>query len=351
MITDAPFGALADGSAATQYTLVNETGARIGLTDYGATLTQAWFPDRDGQLADVVLGFDSADRYESGDNSHFGCTTGRVANRIAGGRFTVDGVEYQIACKYAGPNAIHGGVENTIDRKLWTAEPRDGADGPAVEFRYTSPDGEENFPGELDLGVTFTLTHAGAIRIDYRVKTDRATPVNLTNHSYFNLLGAGEPSVADHVLTLNADAYTPGDKTQVPTGDIASVEGTPLDFRTATPIGAREPELRDTPERGYDHNFVINASTDPLPLAADLYEPTSGRVMTVRTTQPGVQLYGAAGLRNQVGKQGKTYPPRSACCLETQHFPNAINQPNFPSILLCPGEVYQHTCEYAFSVR
>ncbi|MEM6655069.1 MAG: aldose epimerase family protein [Planctomycetota bacterium] len=349
MITRHDFGATAAGDAVSSFTLENAAGTTARVMSLGATLTHLETPDRNGGLADVVLGFDTVAEYESSKNSHFGCTTGRVANRIAGGRFTVDGVEYQIACKYGGPNAIHGGVERTIDKFVWDAEPA----GDRVVFRHTSPDGEENFPGELQIETSYRLTDANELVIAYRVTTDKPTPVNLTNHSYFNLRGAGEPSTADHVLTINADRYTPTGETQVPTGELAPVEGTPLDFRQPMAIGARVDELAGTPENGYDHNFVINQqppSGEP-PLAAELHDPVSGRVMTVRTTQPGVQFYDAGGLKGQAGKGGKTYPPRSACCLETQHFPDSINQPNFPSILLRPGEVYEHACVYAFSAR
>lgn len=348
MVTETEFGVAKNGEAVKSYTLQNAAGMTARVMTLGATLTHLQTPDRDGQLADVVLGFDTVEHYESDKNAHFGCTTGRVANRIAGGRFTIDGDLYQIACKYGGPNAIHGGVENTIDKKIWAVEVGDNS----VTFRYTSPDGEENFPGELAIETTYSLAGTGDLRIDYRVTTDKPTPVNLTNHSYFNLRGAGEPSVADQVLRINADRYTPGDDTQIPTGELAPVADTPLDFRTPTTIGTREAELHDTTEGGYDHNFVINQTTPgELTLAAELHDPVSGRVMTVSTTQPGVQFYGAKGLKGQTGKGGKTYPPRSACCLETQHFPDAINQPTFPSVLLTPGEVYQHTCIYAFSVR
>jgi aldose 1-epimerase len=296
-------------------------------------------------LADVVLGFDNLAGYESGANQHFGCTTGRVANRTAGGRFTLDGVEYSLVVNN-GPNHLHGGTERDLSRVVWDAEPFADERGQGVVFHYTSPDGEEGFPGNLAIEVTYTLFADNALRIEYSATTDKPTPVNLTNHSYFNLAGAGEPSVADHEVQIFADHYTPTDDTLIPTGEIAPVAGTPLDFREPHTIGARIAELDNTPAGGYDHNFVLNCQDGSLAKAAVVREPKSGRVLTVSTTEPGIQLYSANGLSGQAGKGGKTYPRRSAFCLETQHYPNSANEPGFPPIILRPGEKYSHTCVY-----
>ncbi|MEO0530218.1 MAG: aldose epimerase family protein [Planctomycetota bacterium] len=331
------------------HTLTNANGMSIRLIDLGATLMAVEVPDRDGNLADVVLGFDQVDSYESDDNQYFGVTAGRCANRLAEGRFSLDGKAYQLACNN-GPNHLHGGNERALSKVVWNAEPSD--DGESVTFRYTSPSGEEGYPGTLDVKVTYRLGNDNAIRIEYTATTDEPTIVNLTNHAYFNLGGAGSPTVNDHLLRLNADRYTPVDENLIPTGELAPVEGTPLDFREATRIGARVAELDDAPTTGYDHNFVLRGPSHEgeVRLAARLEDPASGRVLTVLTDQPGVQFYGGNFLFGQQGKGGATYAHRSACCLETQHFPNAPNTPSFPSVVLRPGETYRHVCVYAFSV-
>jgi len=344
------FGQTSKGEAVDRYTLRNKGGVVARLITRGATLTELHVPDKSGQLVDVVLGFDDVSGYEGDGNQHFGCTTGRVANRIAKGKFALEGKEYQLAVNN-GPNALHGGIERNLGQVVWTAEPFENEKGPGVIFHYSSPDGEEGFPGKLDCTVTYQLTHENEVRIDYVASTDKATPVNLTNHSYFNLSGAGSPTVLDHMLTLKADSYTPTDETGIPTGQIATVEGTPLDFRQPTRIGQRMDQVDATPTTGYDHNYVLTGPAGELREIAKVQDPASGRVMTVLTTEPGVQLYTGNFLKMQVGKGGKTYPRRSALCLETQHYPDSVNHPEFPTTILKPGEKYTQTCVYAFQAE
>ncbi len=351
MVSKKPFGKTSGGEAVDVYTIKNPSGMTIRLMTRGATLIGVDVPDRDGHFDDVVFGFDTLPEYESEKYQYFGCTTGRCANRIAKGKFTLDGKDYELAINDE-PNALHGGVERSIDKVVWDAKPFERSGERGVVFRYTSPDGEEGYPGTLDMEVTYTLTDKNEIRIDYQATTDKASPVNLTNHSYFNLSGAGAPTINNHVLMLNADRYTPVDDTLIPTGELAPVAGTPLDFRKPTPIGDRVDELTDTAALGYDHNFVLNQRSEgEMTLAAELFDPESGRVLTVATTEPGIQFYGGNFLRGDTGKGDKPYAHRSGLCLETQHFPNAVNTPDFPSVVLEPGETYTHTCVYAFSVR
>lgn len=296
-----------------------------------------------GELHDVVLGFDDEAGYASADNQYFGCTTGRYANRIAGGKFALDGVEYQLAVNN-GPNHLHGGLEKALDKVEWKGEPH----SQGVKFTYTSPDGEENYPGQLDLEVIYTLDENNALRIEYSAQTDKPTIINLTNHSYFNLSGHGSGSILDHEVMIEADRYTPADETSIPTGELQSVEGTPFDFRTRQPIGKRIDELVNTPAQGYDHNYVLNGEAGTLRRIAEVYDPQSQRVLEVSTDQPGVQFYTGNFLPGRPGKRGKIYPGHSAFCLETQHFPDSPNQPNFPSVVLRPGQTYKHVCVYAF---
>ena len=341
-----PFGKAADGTMIQEYTLTNTNGIVLKLITRGAAISELHVPDKSGKLADVVLGFDSVADYESDKNQYFGCTTGRYANRIAKGKFTIDGKEYQVAVNN-GPNHLHGGVKRSLDKVAWQAEklPKQNA----VRFRYSSPDGEEGYPGKLDVTVTYTLTEKNEVRIDYLATTDKATPVNLTNHSYFNLSGAGAPSVLDHELTLNAQEVTPTDDNLIPTGKFAKVAGTPLDFTKPTKLGARIAALYDTQYKGYDHNFVLSKRGATPTFAARLRDPSSGRVMTVLTTQPGIQVYTGNFLMGQQGKGGKTFPKQSAVCLETHHFPDSMNQKGFPEVILRPGATFRHTCIYAFS--
>ena len=342
------FGTTADGQPVKIFTLTNRDGVVARLMSRGATLVSLEVPDRDGKKADVVLGFDDLAGYESNRNQHFGCVAGRFANRIAKGRFTLDGHEYQLALN-DGPNHLHGGVKRNLDKVVWQAEELTTDAGPAVRFRYTSPDGEEGYPGNLTVTVTYTLTDANELRIDYEATTDKATPVNLTNHSYFNLAGAGAKTALDHELMVNADRYTPVDETLIPTGEIAPVAGTPLDFRQPRKIGERIEQLAGTSTKGYDHNYVLNKQEGELSLAARLRDPASGRTLTVSTTEPAVQVYSGNFLHDQAGRGGLAYPQRSGVCLETQHYPDSVNQPSFPNVILRPGETYRQTTVFALT--
>jgi aldose 1-epimerase len=348
-VTVKDFGKTADGKTVKQYTLKNQAGAIVKLISRGATLAEWHVPDDDGTV-DVVFGFDQIAGYESEANQYFGCTTGRVANRIANGKFTVDDREYTLA-KNDGPHTLHGGVKRSLDKVVWDGEPFEDEEGQGVVFTYTSPDGEEGFPGNLDIQVTYTLTDENELRIEYEATTDKPTPVNLTNHAYFNLAGAGAPTIADHELKIEADHYTPVDETLIPTGEIASVAGTPLDFREFHKIGERVDELNDKPGKGYDHNFVLKNKSGNLALAATVREPKSSRGLKVYTTVPGIQFYGGNFLFGQQGKDGQAYQHRSGFCLETQHFPNSVNESKFPSIILRPGEQYTHTCIYQITTK
>jgi aldose 1-epimerase len=328
----APFGTLPDGRAVTLFTLKNAHGMTVKLIDYGATVTEIHAPDHDGKPGNVVLGFDNLPQYLT-ESRFFGCIAGRVANRIAKGKFTLDGQDHTLATNN-GPNHLHGGVAG-FDKKLWSAKPLPAtADGVSVELTYTSPAGEENYPGTLTTTVTYTLTARSELRIDYRATTDQATPVNLTNHSYFNLAGTGD--VRSHVLFLNCDHVTMIDTGLIPTGEIVLVKGSPLDFTTPTPIGSRLEETGLEPA-GYDHNFVINGGGEKLTLAARVTEPASGRILEAVNPVTGVG--------------GVKYVQHGGLCLETQHFPDSINQPRFPSVVLRPGEIYQSTTIYAFSAK
>jgi aldose 1-epimerase len=348
------FGTTADGTSVKQFTLTNSNGVVVKLISRGATLAQWHVPDKNGKIADVVFGFDDVAGYESPANGYFGCTAGRVANRIAHGKFSIDGREYTLATN-DGPNALHGGTKRSLDKVVWNGEPfesdaagtRPGGSG--VVFTYTSPDGEEGYPGNLACKVTYTLTDKDELRIDYEATTDKPTPVNLTNHAYFNLAGAGAPTINDHELMIAADRYTPVDSTLIPTGELAPVAGTPFDFREFHPIGERVAALGEGTGAGYDHNFVLNNQSGKMALAAKVREPKSGRVLSVYTTEPGIQFYGGNFLNGAVGKDGKKYDYRSGLCLETQHYPDSVNQPNFPPIILRPGEKYTHTCVYQIS--
>ena len=340
------FGTLEDGTVIEAFTLRNARGAMAKVITYGATLTELWVPDKNGKLGDVVLGFDGLKGY-LGSHPYFGSTVGRYANRIAKGKFTLDGKEYTLAINN-GPNSLHGGKIG-FDRRVWKAEPLREPSAAAVRFTYLSPDGEENYPGNLSVSVTYTLTDENALKLDYSAKTGKATPVNLTNHSYFNLAGSGG-DILGNVLYLNADRFTPVDSTLIPTGEIRPVKGTPLDFTKPTPIGAHIAEIKDI--GGYDHNFVINGEPGKLRLAARVSEPTSGRQMEVWTTEPGVQFYSSIGLDGTiVGKGGITYKKYGALCLETQHYPDSPNHPNFPSTIVRPGESFHSETIYKFSTK
>ncbi len=346
------FGQTKDGVAVELITLKSQQGLVAKIMTRGATLVQLHVPDKTGKTADVILGFDDVAGYESEDNQYFGCTTGRVCNRIAKGKFTLDGKEYSLAINNE-PNHLHGGLDRSLDKVVWTAKPYSNDKGQGVRMSYTSADGEEGYPGNLAVTVTFFVpSDANRLVITYKATTDQATPVNLTNHAYFNLGGEGSDTVLDHILKLNADSYTPTDDTLIPTGKIETVEGTELDFRKPTAIGKRIETLNETGAIGYDHNFVLNPKNEDqkLGLAAVLRDKNSGRVLRVTTTEPGIQFYSGNFLKGQKGKGGKTYAHRSACCLETQHFPDSVNHANFPSTILKPGEEFSSTTALEFKV-
>jgi aldose 1-epimerase len=341
-IQKSSFGKLPDGTAVDLFALTNSSGLVARISNYGTIITELHVPDRNGKLGDVVLGFDNLGQYLKG-HPYFGCTVGRVANRIAKGKFSLDGKTYTLAVNN-GPNHLHGGLKG-FDKMVWKAEPQAGA---SVKFSYTSADGEEGYPGKLEVTVVMALTDANELRIDYTATSDKPTPINLTNHSYFNLAGQGE--VLGHELMVAADHFTPTDATLIPTGEIKSVKGTPLDFTTPKTLGSRISELSNE-ERGYDHNFVLNNGGKALALAARVHEPKSGRVMEVHTTEPGVQLYTANYLDGSLtGKGGIVYRKHSAFCLETQHYPDSVNKPNFPSTILRPGQTYRQTTVHKFAV-
>lgn len=338
------WGCTGIGTPVHRFTLRNRSGVLARVIDYGAILTELHVPDRNGSFADVVLGFDDLQGYLE-RSPFFGATVGRVANRIAKGAFTLNDKQYQLAANN-GPNALHGGVKG-FDKHVWEAEPLDG-DEPAVRFTYRSHDGEEGYPGALTAAVTMTLTDDNELRLDYAATAEADTPVNLTNHSYFNLAGEGSGDVLEHVVVLHADRYTPTDDTLIPTGELAPVAGTPFDFTAPHTIGERIGELARFPG-GYDHNFVLTAGGGAPVLAARAYEPRSGRVMELRTTQPGVQFYTGNFLDGTIrGKGGHAYPRYGAFCWEAQHFPDAVNHPHFPSVVLRPGERYRQTAAYRF---
>lgn len=345
------FGKTKSGQAVELYTLTNGTGLTAKVMARGATLVQLHVPDKDGKLADVVLGFDDVSGYEGEGNQYFGCTTGRVCNRIAKGKFSLDGKEYTLAINNE-PNHLHGGTERSLDKVVWKARSFENEQGQGVTFSYSSPDGEEGYPGKLDVKVTYVVPKAtNSLRIRYEAITDKATPVNLTNHAYFNLAGQGSETIFDHTLRINADKYTPSDDTLIPTGEIKEVAGTPLDFRKPKKIGKDIQALVSSAALGYDHNFVLNPAEEgkPLRLAAALTDTTSGRSLRVMTTEPGVQFYSGNFLMGQTGKGGKTYAHQSACCLETQHFPDSINHPQFPNTVLKPGEKFTSQTIFNFS--
>ena len=339
-ILKSSFGKLPDGTAVDLYTLTNANGLSAKVATYGAIITELHVPDRRGAFADVVHGFDNLEPYLK-KHPYFGSTVGRVANRIAKGRFTLDGQTYALAINN-GPNSLHGGLKG-FDKVLWKAEPQAGA---TVKFTYTSPDGEEGYPGTLAVAVTMSLTDANELRLDYTATTNKATPVNLTNHSYFNL--AGEGSALNHEVMIAADHYTPTDSALIPTGEINPVKGTPMDFTIPQIIGSRFAQLHTNPV-GYDDNYVFNTGGNGKALAARVYEATSGRVMELRTTQPGVQFYTSNFLNGSLtGKRGIVYQQHSAFCLETQHFPDSVNRPAFPSVILRPSETYRQSTIYKF---
>ena len=343
-ITKSDFGKTPDGQSVDLYTLTNSKGMIAKIMTYGAILVELHAPDRQGNFTNINLGFDSLDKYVK-ENPFFGAITGRVANRIAKGKFKLDGKEYTLAVNN-GPNSLHGGKVG-FDKRVWNATTRDSAAGPALVLTYLSKDMEEGYPGNLSTEVVYTLTNDNELRIDYKATTDKKTIVNLTNHSYWNLHGANSgTTVLDHIMMINADRYTPADDTLIPTGELAPVKGTPLDFTKPTTIGERIAQL--TKVGGYDHNFVLNGKPGEMKLAARVQDPDTGRIMEIHTTEPGVQFYSANHL-NRPG--GTNYQKYSAFCLETQHFPDSINHPNFPSVIVEPGKQYSSTTVHKFSAK
>jgi aldose 1-epimerase len=340
------FGKLGDGTEIEQYTLTNAKGAVAKVITYGATLSELWIPDKAGKNADVVLGFDNVASY-AGDHPFFGATVGRYGNRIAKGKFSIDGKEYSLFLNN-GPNSLHGGKVG-FNRKVWKAEPVRVTHGSGVKFTYVSMDGEEGYPGTLTVHVTYELDDDNSLKISYHASTDKPTVVNLTNHSYFNLSGAGSGDILKEVLQLDADHYTPVDDNLIPTGELKSVEGTPFDFRKPAAIGARNSQIPGI--AGYDHNFVLNGASGKVRKIGELSDPVSGRQMEIFTSEPGVQLYVSLGLDGSIKGIGGAYQKFGALCLETQHFPDSPNHPQFPSTLARPGEDLQTETIYKFSAK
>jgi aldose 1-epimerase len=343
------FGKLTDGTAIDLYTLTNRNGIEVKITNYGGAVVSVRTPDRTGKMTDIVLGYDQPQGYVE-DTSFFGALVGRYANRIAKGKFSLEGVQYQLALNNP-PNHLHGGVRG-FNKAVWLAREMPRADGVAVELSYLSKDGEEGYPGNLSVKATYILSDTNDLRIEYSATTDKETIVNLTNHSYFNLAGAGSGSILPHVLSINASRFTPVDETSIPSGELKMVKGTPFDFTRATGIGTRidqaDEQLRFG--KGYDHNFVLNKKGKELSLAARVYEPVSGRVLELWTTEPGVQFYTGNFLDNVHGKAGQVYNKRDGFCLEAQNFPDSPNQPSFPSPVLKPNQRYTQTTIYRFKV-
>ena len=345
-----PFGKTTSGESVELFTLSRAGAPSVSITNLGGFIVSILAPDRAGRMADVTLGYKDLAGYLA-DRSYFGCLVGRYANRIGKAAFTLDGKRYTLAAN-DGPNTLHGGPTGFC-RRLWSAKVKSGKDGDALELTYVSRDGEEGYPGTLTATVVYSLREDGGLVIDYSATTDAPTVVNLTNHAYFNLAGEGEGTILGHELQLESDAFTPVDKTLIPTGELRPVAGTPFDFAKPTAIGARI-DAADEQIRfggGYDHNWILRGTSGTLRLAARVVEKTSGRQLEVFTTEPGVQFYTGNFLDGKtVGKSGKPYVKRGAFCLETQHFPDSPNQPAFPSAVLRPGQVYRHTTVYRLSV-
>jgi aldose 1-epimerase len=342
------FGKTEDGQQVDLYILNNKNGMEARITNYGGTVVSLKVPDRSGKVDDVVLGYDTVDGYAAG-TAYIGATVGRYANRIAHATFVLDGITYTLS-KNNGDNHLHGG----FNKRVWTAKDVSSGSGQALELTYFSKDGEESFPGDLPVKVVYTLTDKNELKIDYSATTDKDTVINLTNHAYFNLAGQGNGDVLQQQIMIRADRFTPIDATSIPTGELRSVKGTPFDFTTATAIGARidQDDQQLKMGKGYDHNWVLNnEKPGSLLLAAQAFDPHSGRVLEVLTTEPGVQLYTGNFLDGIRGKDGKVYNRRNAFCLETQHFPDSPNHPNFPTTELKPGQHFASTTVYKFSTR
>lgn len=345
-VTKTSWGKTPDGKAVELYTLRNANGMSADVATFGATLVRLYVPDRSGNVGDVILGWDDLDSYVK-PGPYFGATIGRIGNRIAGGKFSLDGKDYTLATNNES-NHLHGGTKGW-DKHVWTAKPGKSAGGdPQVTFSTVSPDGEEGYPGTVNASVTYTLTSDNTLRLSYEATTDKPTIINMTNHAYYNLAGPGN-TVLEQRMKLYASRYTPVDATLIPTGELALVAGTPFDLTRETALGVHMKEI--LPTNGYDHNYVLDKGYSALGLCAEAYDPSTGRTMTVKTDQPGVQLYAGLGLDGAKGKNGIAYPQYGAFCLETQNFPDAVNKPNFPSSVLRPGETYRQQTEYHFGIR
>jgi aldose 1-epimerase len=347
-ISKEPFGRTKEGRPVDLFTLRNSKGLEARICNYGGIVVSFKAPDRHGKMGDVMLGYDNLEDYIK-NNPFFGCLVGRYGNRIAQGKFKLNGKEYTLAVNN-GPNSLHGGIKG-FDKAVWEPSIRTTPDGPALQLRYLSKDGEEGFPGNLAVTALYTLTEDNGLRLDYTATTDKDTIVNLTQHSYFNLAQKGD--VLKHIVMIQADKFTPVDSTLIPTGELRPVDGTPFDFRKPTAIGARINEDDEQLKfgNGYDHNWVINKPPSDLSLAARVYEPMSGRVLEVLTTEPGLQFYTGNFLDGTIkGKGGWVYKARNGFCMECQHFPDSPNHPNFPSVVLKPGQAYRNTIMYRLSV-
>jgi aldose 1-epimerase len=341
MIQKMDFGTMADGSRVDLFVLTNANQSVVKLTNYGARVTELHVPDRGGVLGNVTLGFGNLKQYLEPEPC-LGTTVGRVANRIANAEFTLDGVRYHLS-RNDGPNTLHGGPK-AWDKRVWNAHPVERPDGPGIDFSYLSPDTDDGFPGTVRVSVHFTWTDRNELRIEYEAATDRATPINLTNHSYFNLAGPGNGTVYDHVLTIYGDKYTPVNEQLLSTGKIEPVHGTPLDFTRPTAIGARIHQVGV----GYDHNYVLDEKNGSLARAAEVKEPVTGRAMEVFTDQPAVQFYSGNYLDGSLKGIGGAYIKHGGFCLETQHFPDSVHHGNFPNTILRPGEIFRSTTIYRF---
>ncbi len=349
LISQKPFGQTKDGAPVTLFTLRNIRGAEARISTYGGLVISLKVPDRSGEMGDVVLGYDALAGYLK-DSPYFGALIGRYGNRIAKGKFSMDGKEYNLATNNF-PNALHGGLKG-FDKVIWTPTVLTTSAGPGLKLTYLSPDGEEGFPGNLSVTVVYSLTEDNTLRVDYTATTDKDTVINLTQHSYFNLAGKGD--ILSHIVMIPADKFTPVDSTLIPTGELRPVEGTPFDFRIPTAIGARinqdDEQLKFG--KGYDHNWVINKPPGELGLMARVYEPVSGRVLEVLSTEPGLQFYSGNFLDGTItGKGGRVYKFRNGFCMEPQHYPDSPNKPEFPSVVLKPGAAYRNTIIFKFSAQ
>lgn len=348
-MTRAPFGVMPDGTPVELFTLGNAGGMQLSVMSYGGAIVSLRVPDRDGNLDDIVLGFDSLDAYIR-HSHYFGAIVGRYANRLGRGRLELDGSRHQLPINDE-PHHLHGGTQG-FDRVVWKCEPFRNDGGEGLGLRHASPDGDQGYPGALEVEVRYLLSDRNELQVDYLATTDKATPVNLTQHSYFNLAGAGERSILDHQLSIEADAFTPVDCTLIPTGKIVPVADTPFDFRSPVAIGARidDPDPQLDYARGYDHNFVLRGEGPGPKHAARVMDPVTGRTLDVFTTEPGLQFYSGNQLDGVAGRGGRSYGRHAGFCLETQHFPDSPNQPAFPSTILRPGQTYRSRTVFAFGI-